>query len=369
VPAELRDASFGLRRRAVLAQVATLRTERHVHRLVDEDGTALAEIVVDEVTADTSPGWREVEVELIDGDADLLKRAGKWLVKNGATPSASASKLARALGVEATPAPDTRTLAGLVADYLDRQRAEIVRHDVDLRRGGDEIRSMRIATRRYRSVLRLLRDILDRERAERLDAELRWIAGLLGEVRDRQVLRERLAQLLEGLPDELFRGRVTAHVRAVLDQEKAQAEAALADAMRSRRYLHLLAELTAWHEQLPIDSDAPATEVARYLDDAERTVAKRSRKVPKSGDGRDEALHKVRKAAKRARYLAELSKPALGRPAKTARRRNKEIQKRLGERQDVVVTLAFLLRTGIGMDVDAFALGVLYDQARSGRIS
>lgn len=276
--------------------------------------------------------------------------------------------------MDGTAVAEPATLAGLVGTYLDRRRAEIVRHDVGLRQGDageerpaqDAVHDMRVAIRRYRSVLRVMRDVLDAERAGRLDGELRWIAGVLGEVRDRQVLRTRLAQLLGGLPTELFAGGVLEHVRSVLDEEEAQAAAALAEAMRSHRYQLLLAELTAWHERLPILADAPASDVARFLDDAERTVARRERKVP-DGPGRDEALHRVRKAAKRARYLAELSRPALGRPAKTAMRRNKQIQQRLGERQDVVVTAAFLLRTGVAMDVDAFALGVLYEQARTGR--
>ena len=51
--------------------------------------------------------------------------------------------------------------------------------------------------------------------------------------------------------------------------------------------------------------------MARYLDRAERTVRKRLKKVP-DGEGHAEALHRARKAAKRARYVAEMSEPELG---------------------------------------------------------
>jgi inorganic triphosphatase YgiF len=124
VPEAMRSMTVGVRAGAALRPVATLRTARAVHRLVDADGRAMAELAVDDVTA-TVLGesaivrtWREVEVELVDGDERVLARAAKWLRRSGARPAASASKLARALGVEPTPSPGTRGLAGLIRHYL-----------------------------------------------------------------------------------------------------------------------------------------------------------------------------------------------------------------------------------------------------------
>lgn len=99
-------------------------------------------------------------------------------------------------------------------------------------------------------------------------------------------------------------------------------------------------------------SDVPAGRVADPLSRAEREVARRQRAVPASA-GRDEALHAVRKAAKRARYLAELSRPELGEPARSAALRYEDEQARLGRHQDAVVAAAFLDRIA----ADAAAAG------------
>ena len=109
-PRELQQLTLGARRGARLRPVAIVRTTRDAHLIVDADSVPLAEVVVDEVTAEslgdetTVQTWREVEVELKQGDEALLRKVAKWLGKSGAERSRSASKLGRALGV----APDAR---------------------------------------------------------------------------------------------------------------------------------------------------------------------------------------------------------------------------------------------------------------------
>ena len=96
-----------------LAVVAHLRTRRVVRSLLGAggvDGTpvVLAEVADDAVTAQVpgpSPGepdersaWRELEVELVDGDRSVLTAAVDALVAAGARRSPSPSKLRRVLG-------------------------------------------------------------------------------------------------------------------------------------------------------------------------------------------------------------------------------------------------------------------------------
>ncbi len=92
-----------------LRPVARLQTRRTVHRLTGPDGQVLAEVADDLVTgSEPDPAdpdrwqqrdrWREVEVELVTGDRDLLAQAGQRLRAAGAQPARSASKLARLLG-------------------------------------------------------------------------------------------------------------------------------------------------------------------------------------------------------------------------------------------------------------------------------
>lgn len=106
-PAELLDAVAGLLAGEVPEPVVTMRTRRVVTVLRDAPGRALAEVADDTVTAtvraaapDGAPevrSWREVEVELIEGEEPLLAAVGQVLVAAGAHPSPRASKLAFAL--------------------------------------------------------------------------------------------------------------------------------------------------------------------------------------------------------------------------------------------------------------------------------
>lgn len=91
-----------------LRPVARLETRRTVRRLVDQSGQPLAEIADDEVTGSrpdpADPArwrpagrWRELEVELVSGTRSLLNATAGQLRAAGASPSRSASKLARVL--------------------------------------------------------------------------------------------------------------------------------------------------------------------------------------------------------------------------------------------------------------------------------
>jgi len=94
---------------APLRPVARLETRRTVHRLLDQAGQVLAELADDEVAGSRpdpagpdhwrqQDAWREVEVELKSGTPEVLDAAAAGLAAAGATPSRSASKLARVLG-------------------------------------------------------------------------------------------------------------------------------------------------------------------------------------------------------------------------------------------------------------------------------
>ena len=91
---------------APVAPAAGLETRRVVTLLRAGDGRVLAEVADDTVTgtdlaadAGTAPQtWREVEVELVDGDDEVLRAVAGRLLAAGAHPAAAPSKLARVLG-------------------------------------------------------------------------------------------------------------------------------------------------------------------------------------------------------------------------------------------------------------------------------
>jgi len=103
VPAEMKERVAEFTGGAPLHPIALLETARTVRRLTGPDGTVLAEVADDEVTArrlDHEGGpmrWHEIEVELVSGPPSVLADAGTLLRQAGARPSTSASKLSRLL--------------------------------------------------------------------------------------------------------------------------------------------------------------------------------------------------------------------------------------------------------------------------------
>jgi len=95
----------------------------------------------------------------------------------------------------------------------------------------------RVATRRYRSVLRVFADLFEPDQAGSLDAELAWCAGLLGAVRDGEVLGKRLAQTLTTLPSQGDVAPVSTQLDMYLATEQDSARQLLLRQTRSRRYL------------------------------------------------------------------------------------------------------------------------------------
>lgn len=209
-------------RTAQLVPVIRLRSDRDARDLVDADGRVLAEISVDAVRAERLTGgggrtqWTEIEVELADdGDPALLDQIEKKLRKAGVRPSASPSKLARALA-ETAPKPLAAVspeLSGTAGDhvlaYLRTQRDTIVALDPGVRQDAeDSVHSMRVATRRTRSAFKSFGKVLDRSVTDPIADELKWLAGELGVDRDREVLNERLSAALAEVPPSLVAGPV-----------------------------------------------------------------------------------------------------------------------------------------------------------------
>ncbi|MER7946844.1 CYTH and CHAD domain-containing protein [Streptomyces sp. NPDC096079] len=358
-----------------------LRSARDVRHLLDADGGLLAELSVDTVHARRLPGgaeasWTEIEVELADDTAPaLLDAVEKRLRKAGITPSASPSKLARALadtGAEPEP-PATPgkpgTAAAAVLAYAREQTDAIIALDPAVRRDlPDSVHQLRVACRRLRSAFKTYRRVLDRKITDPIGDELKWLAGELGVARDQEVLDARLRGRIADLPPELTLGPVQARLRhrdaALARNARHQALAAL----DSDRHLALLDALAA------LLADPPLRKAARR--DAGPVLARAVRKdhdrlggrVERAlaldpGHERDLALHEARKAAKRARYAADAARPTLGKPAKRLSKRVKALQSLLGEHQDSVVARAALREFGImahGVGESAFTWGLLY---------
>ncbi|MBV8348619.1 MAG: CHAD domain-containing protein, partial [Mycolicibacterium sp.] len=215
-PAELTEMLTGITLGNELVHVATIHTVRQRYRITEALGREpCAEVADDYVRASVGEqllAWREIEVELGAHTPAPPSRLIKRLVAAGAQPSRYASKLAH-VSAPATSAEADTPAAGAVADYLTAQIDQIVAGDIGLRRGRDPIHDTRVAIRRLRSTLRVFAKLLDPAEVGDLDVELKWFAGLLGDVRDCQVQQRRFGSALDKMPDELILGPVRSRIR------------------------------------------------------------------------------------------------------------------------------------------------------------
>ncbi|WP_248961724.1 CYTH and CHAD domain-containing protein [Sphaerisporangium perillae] len=388
VPPELAGLVRAQTRGETLVPVAELETLRKVTILRDAHGRRLLEIADDNVKGTvfgTAFGeddrqvdrWREVEAELADGDAVLLKRVGKVLRKAGATAAGSQSKLARLLGPR-IPAPvltepqENGTAGAVVVGYLKSQLAALMAQDPRVRQAEeDAVHQMRVASRRLRSALRSFSGVIAETAG--VQDELRWIAGVLGEARDLEVIRDRFAGLLDELDPSLIAGPVRDRLGDDLARREQEALARAAEAMNGERYFALLDRLdtlVAKPPLTPLAAKKAETTLAKVADKSWRRVEKKYDEAQAIEDAqrRETAMHDVRKAAKRARYTAESLRPLLGAQAAGLARRAKAVQTVLGLYVDGVVAQGILLEeTERAREAgeDTFTYGLLYGIERA----
>jgi CHAD domain-containing protein len=343
VPAEVTALLTAHLRGARPVPVARLRTHR-AGVLVRAGGRALAEVVVDSVAVfegrRIARRFEELEVELVDGTVSDLRGIVRRLRQAGAVEADLRPKLFQALDLpppegDARPARDAPVSEHLGAALRAQYRA-IVLHDPGTRLGQDseELHQMRVATRRMRAMLRAARPLLDSEWVRALRAELGWLGGALGPVRDLDVLVEHLRADAGALGGEDEGAFLTLILK--LEAERAADRDALLAVLADPRYIALV-------ERLDADTRAsPAARSNRTLRDLAAREFRRLRKAMRAlgADPPDDELHAARIAVKRARYAAELAERSTGRGATAFIREAKVLQDVLGDHQDAAVAEA-----------------------------
>ncbi|MET4591801.1 CHAD domain-containing protein/uncharacterized protein YjbK [Arthrobacter sp. 754] len=346
--------------------VAKLETRRIEHRLLDAEGTVLANVSDDQVKAETlAPKrpvrhWREWEIELVEGSRDLLDAGQDWLAAAGVQPSAHHSKLARAFGMDpnepagATLEPKPKGPAGnVMLAYLGEQVRELKAQDPLVRLDTpDAVHKMRVATRRMRSVLATYRKLMGNpDSVNALRDELKWLAGVLGEARDAEVMHARLKDMIGEEPGRLVMGPVIRRIDLELGADYQKAHAKVLKSLDRPRYFRLLdalESLLASPELAPLASKRARKVIPRLVNrDIKRLrAAVREAKRHPAGTGDDLALHEARKAGKRLRYAAEAATPISPKKAGRLAEAAHGVQKVLGDHQDSVVTRDLLRRLG-----------------------
>jgi CHAD domain-containing protein len=261
----------------------------------------------------------------------------------------------KALKHHARRGRSARSSIGLVVRAaLGDDVLRMLSHEPGARRSlPEDVHQMRTSVRRLRSDLRFFGPMMDDPAVRPLRDELRWLAGVLGDVRDLDVLEQRLRNAVVALDrvvpsDPIFEE---------IDRRREHHRSTLRATLDGDRYASLRAAIIAEARtpSLAEGHDRPAGAVLvdrlgrdwrRLIDALEATPA----------DAPAEALHEFRKRAKRTRYAAESVADRLGRPAgKGAKRlgqQAKQIQEILGNAQDAHVAEAFIRDVMQGLPPD-----------------
>ena len=343
-------------RQRVLFEIQSHRTVYNVG--VPDDETTRVRLGLDRTqviatrgrkTAPRTLEFGELECELDVGEVQAVERLALLLRDQVGLVPAKLSKFERGIQTAGFPMPDEQQVARplrrnqplleLIYRYLDGQLHALKVQQPRAWEGLDPegVHRMRISIRRIRSALRTFRALFGVGTIEHLNSELRWLARVLGDVRDadvycatfpcyREVLGEEAAEAL--LPYEQY-----------LRNTSRQARTALIGALSSDRYGELLSALERFVSAGPPAKVFRQFSHIRISDGAALYIRPAMKRIQKLGrrigiDSPARKLHKLRIHGKRLRYLleffAQVHPKRWTRPLKAARR----LQSVLGEHQD-----------------------------------
>lgn len=202
------------------------------------------------------------------------------------------------------------------------------------------VHQMRVATRRIRAAFRAFRKVLPASAVKEFNQEFKWVAAVLGDVRDLDVYRENFRQYTTAIPhqDRLCLDEYQEH----LAENWRTARKALLKCLSSQRYeklkdsfgTFLLSEISGPAKQ-SVGSLTIGGAARRFIGTQHRKVLNEGRSIEESTA--DEKLHELRIDCKRLRYLFEFFHPVYGRSLSEFIKRLKRLQDVLGEFQDACV--------------------------------
>ncbi len=383
VPDEATRIVRGVVRRASLGRIAELKAVRRRMVLRDADGASCGEIDDDVVTAVVVGGksrrFRQIELELGPGGESVMNAVVVEMRHAGARTDGE-TKLGKALRLAGHDAArtersglDRRSLMeDVVKDSIAKSLDRLIEHDIRLRLdeadpATEDVHQARVATRRLRSDLKLLRRELDPVWVSRTRDELKWLGAVLGKVRDADVLGGSLLTT-----ESVTEAGGTLELRVALDDDRRTAARELATTLAGERYLSLLDRLNAASRLPPLFASGRRRHKARggHGDAAARRVLpglvrKRWRALHRTvrsagGHPSDVQLHRIRIRAKQLRYAAETAGPVLGKPARRLAAAAEDLQTVLGEHHDAVTAEQWLRHQAqSGTRSAAFSAGVL----------
>ncbi|ABB12351.1 CHAD domain-containing protein [Burkholderia lata] len=348
-------------------EVSALRlvSERRRGRWADDSGVVV-EMTLDDVTLHrgSEPPRRYVELRLTAPDWETLpartaalhalfvaarELSGAWpafvqltsVIDRicAAEPAADGpvkAKLVDLTGVRTQRAALFALSGDITAQWLGNEGGVLEQDDPEF------VHQMRVALRRLRTLMRFFPLFADRQWRDTLGVDLRWLASLLGTVRDWDVFAT------ESLPALIAADGGDGEWNGTLDAARAQCAAArveLRQALHSARYARLTLGWLEWLSSLALppaeDGDAPS--LRRHATKRVRRLFGHLYASPSLTSLDTAARHQVRIDAKRLRYALEFFASLASRRTRTDTVKTlTRVQSVLGEANDTMVALHHL---------------------------
>ncbi|MEM5437331.1 CHAD domain-containing protein [Paraburkholderia diazotrophica] len=234
------------------------------------------------------------------------------------------------------------TFSALATPLIDEALARV--DSIHAGASPESLHQLRVALRRLRSLWWAYRPLLDKEENARQRALYRNLADAAGRTRDWDILLELLAG------DEDTPRDVPACLREAREQALAMSRKTLIDANIHNALRDALASTSKELNAVP-ERHALQKFAAKRVRAAERSLRKTLRGASHAKRFDYEALHDVRKAGKKVRYLLEFFGPMLDDGYGHTLAHLKKLQQCFGELNDVIASVA-LLRDNTGLFVD-----------------
>ena len=268
--------------------------------------------------------WREVEIELLEGERELMADLTAAMLAAGIAPAGSSSKVGRVLQGPAS--------AGAPGDQAGRKLPASEVLDTQLRRAAHAVLTadpllrldrpaaperMSAAVRRLRAGLTLRRQVAPEDLTETVRSELAWLDTVVTSLVNVGDAHQRIRAALAVEPKELLLGPVSRRTDRDLGAARKTALASVRATLDSERYLELMQKV----QQLAVASPLPPVS-GRAKDvlsaPADRAVRRAQRRLGElrraQSDGeRRWQLVGARRAVERARYAEALVPDAVPR--------------------------------------------------------
>lgn len=200
------------------------------------------------------------------------------------------------------------------------------------------IHDLRVKTRRFIAALELVDSLSSRDGVAGLQHRLKKVLKSMGPLRDVQVQLENVAQIPQAPVIADFRNRLERlerrEIKRILEELKNGTRHRLAKNVK-----HVLSHLG--------DAQQPQNgrirhQIERVLLSRRNEFLKAERRFQRFRPGDEEALHEMRIALKKMRYVVEAAQPVLGPAGKQRTRQMRTFQKLMGDSRDLEMLRAEL---------------------------